>query len=55
MEAALNGARVSDDLLTPGWSSYEWRVRVAETDVTALVAANRRSNSRSATGGTAGA
>ncbi len=39
VEAALNGARVSDDLLTPGWSSYEWRVRVAETDVTALVAA----------------
>ncbi|WP_298876869.1 alpha-L-rhamnosidase [uncultured Microbacterium sp.] len=39
VEAALNGARVSDDLLTPGWSSYEWRVRVAETDVTALVEA----------------
>lgn len=38
VEATLNGARVSDDLLTPGWSSYEWRVRVAETDVTALIA-----------------
>ena len=37
VEAVLNGSRVSDDLLTPGWSSYEWRVRVAETDVTALV------------------
>ncbi|MEW1708577.1 family 78 glycoside hydrolase catalytic domain [Microbacterium sp. NPDC089190] len=39
VEAAINGIRVSDELLTPGWSSYEWRVRVAETDVTALVAA----------------
>ncbi len=39
VEAAINGIRVSDELLTPGWSSYEWRVRVAETDVTDLVAA----------------
>ncbi|ODT41349.1 MAG: alpha-L-rhamnosidase [Microbacterium sp. SCN 71-17] len=39
VEAVLNGTRVSDELLTPGWSSYEWRLRVAETDVTALVAA----------------
>ncbi|BAJ74637.1 hypothetical protein MTES_1673 [Microbacterium testaceum StLB037] len=38
VEATLNGVRVSDELLTPGWSSYEWRVRVAETDVTSLVA-----------------
>ncbi|WP_353808970.1 family 78 glycoside hydrolase catalytic domain [Agromyces sp. SYSU T00194] len=38
VEAWLNGERVSDDLLTPGWSSYEWRLRVAETDVTGLVA-----------------
>lgn len=39
VEAVLNGSRVSDELLTPGWSSYEWRIRVAETDVTSLVAA----------------
>lgn len=39
VEAVLNGSRVSDELLTPGWSSYEWRIRVAETDVTALVEA----------------
>ncbi|BDZ65588.1 alpha-L-rhamnosidase [Agromyces mangrovi Wang et al. 2018] len=38
VEAWLNGRPVSADLLTPGWSSYEWRVRFAETDVTALVA-----------------
>ncbi len=37
-EAWVNGAPASDELLTPGWSSYEWRVRVREWDVTALVA-----------------
>ncbi|AXJ08846.1 family 78 glycoside hydrolase catalytic domain [Arthrobacter sp. PM3] len=36
-EAWVNGAPASEDLLTPGWSSYEWRVRYAELDVTALV------------------
>lgn len=37
VEAWLNGRPVSDDLLTPGWSSYEWRLRYATYDVTALV------------------
>ncbi|MGO4146452.1 family 78 glycoside hydrolase catalytic domain [Paenarthrobacter sp. YAF11_1] len=37
VEAWVNGRRVSDDLLTPGWSSYEWRVRYSELDVTQLV------------------
>ena len=37
VEAWLNGQRVSADLLTPGWSSYEWRVRYTEYDVTALL------------------
>jgi alpha-L-rhamnosidase len=37
VEAHLNGRPVSGDLLTPGWSSYEWRVRYAEVDVTDLV------------------
>jgi len=37
VEARIDGAPVSPDVLTPGWSSYEWRIRVAETDVTALV------------------
>jgi alpha-L-rhamnosidase len=37
VEAWLNGRRVSDDLLTPGWSSYEWRLRYASYDVTQLV------------------
>ncbi|WP_434315940.1 family 78 glycoside hydrolase catalytic domain [Leifsonia sp. P73] len=37
VEAWLNGRPVSDDVLTPGWSSYEWRLRYATYDVTALV------------------
>ncbi|MGN6327002.1 family 78 glycoside hydrolase catalytic domain [Pseudolysinimonas sp.] len=34
VEPQLNGAPVSDALLTPGWSSYQWRLRVARHDVT---------------------
>ena len=34
VEPHLNGSPVSDNLLTPGWSSYEWRIRVARYDVT---------------------
>ncbi len=37
VEARLNGRFVSGDLLTPGWTSYEWRVRYTKIDVTALV------------------
>ncbi|RAX46166.1 alpha-L-rhamnosidase [Arthrobacter sp. AQ5-06] len=37
VEAWVNGQRASEDLLTPGWSSYEWRVRYSELDVTGLV------------------
>ena len=36
-EAYLNGQPVSDDVLSPGWSSYEWRLRYRSYDVTALV------------------
>ncbi|MCH6470158.1 alpha-L-rhamnosidase [Sinomonas terrae] len=39
VEAFVNGVRASEDVLTPGWSSYEWRVRYAELDVTELVRA----------------
>lgn len=39
VEAWLNGRPVSSDLLTPGWSSYEWRLRFATYDVTSLVEA----------------
>ncbi|MDM7883578.1 family 78 glycoside hydrolase catalytic domain [Curtobacterium sp. RHCKG23] len=34
VEAWLGGRRVSDHLLEPGWTSYEWRVRVVSHDVT---------------------
>lgn len=37
VEAWLNGRRVSDDLLTPGWTSYEWRVRYVTYDVAHLL------------------
>src|SRR5262245_53098784 len=34
-EAAINGRAVGDDVLSPGWSSYEWRLRYRSYDVTA--------------------
>jgi alpha-L-rhamnosidase len=37
-EAFLNGTPVSDDVLSPGWSSYEWRLRYRSYDVTRLLA-----------------
>jgi alpha-L-rhamnosidase len=37
--ASVNGAPVSDDVLSPGWTSYEWRLRYRSYDVTALVRA----------------
>ena len=33
-EAYLGGAKVGDDVLSPGWSSYEWRLRYRTYDVT---------------------
>jgi alpha-L-rhamnosidase len=36
-EAWLNGSPVSDDLLSPGWTSYEWRLRYRSYDVTDLL------------------
>jgi alpha-L-rhamnosidase len=38
VEAWVNGIPSSDELLAPGWTSYEWRVRVVEHDVTDAVA-----------------
>ncbi|WP_166980818.1 alpha-L-rhamnosidase [Paramicrobacterium fandaimingii] len=38
IEAWVNGHPSSDEVLAPGWTSYEWRVRLIEHDVTALVA-----------------
>ncbi len=39
-EAYLNGQSVSDDVLSPGWSSYEWRLRYRSYDVTSLLQAS---------------
>ncbi|MBV9922135.1 MAG: family 78 glycoside hydrolase catalytic domain [Pseudonocardia sp.] len=35
--ASVNGSPVSDELLSPGWSSYEWRLRYRTYDVTDLL------------------
>ena len=36
-EASLNGAPVADDVLSPGWTSYEWRLRYRTYDVAPLL------------------
>ncbi|CAL9394459.1 Alpha-L-rhamnosidase [Streptomyces sp. enrichment culture] len=36
-EAEINGKRVGDEVLAPGWSSYHHRLRYATHDVTALL------------------
>ncbi|PCN46435.1 alpha-L-rhamnosidase [Curtobacterium sp. 'Ferrero'] len=41
VEPWLAGAPVSDELLAPGWTSYEWRVRSVEHDVTERLRAVR--------------
>ena len=41
-EAYLNGAPVGDDVLSPGWSSYEWRLRYRTYDVTRSAAHRSR-------------
>jgi alpha-L-rhamnosidase len=35
-EARIDGRPVSDAVLSPGWTSYEWRLQVQEYDVTDL-------------------
>ena len=39
VEAFVNGRAVSEEVLTPGWTSYEWRLRYRSHDVTAALAA----------------
>ena len=36
-KAYLNGQPVSEDVLSPGWSSYEWRLRYRSYEVTSLL------------------
>ncbi|MFC5847220.1 family 78 glycoside hydrolase catalytic domain [Deinococcus petrolearius] len=40
-EARLNGRRVGDDVLAPGWTSYHHRLRYQTVDVTALLREGR--------------
>jgi len=40
-EASINGRRVSDDLLAPGWTDYTMRVMVQTYDVTPLLTPGR--------------
>jgi alpha-L-rhamnosidase len=39
VELEINGQPVAPDVLTPGWSSYEWRIRYRSYDVTSLLPA----------------
>ncbi|MHA6513250.1 alpha-L-rhamnosidase [Tessaracoccus sp. Z1128] len=37
VEAWINGTPVSADLLSPGWTSYEWRLHHVDYDVSSLI------------------
>jgi alpha-L-rhamnosidase len=36
-EASINGRPVSGDVLSPGWTSYQWRLRYRSYDVVSLI------------------
>lgn len=38
-EVSINGAKVGDEFLSPGWTAYDFRLNVATYDVTKLIAA----------------
>jgi alpha-L-rhamnosidase len=42
VDATLNGSTVGEEVLAPGWTSYEWRVRYRRHDVTSLLAADNQ-------------
>ena len=54
VEPYLNGTAVSSAVLTPGWSSYEWRLRYAEASVDDLLTHGNRLMLRLAPGWYAG-
>ncbi|HET7725548.1 MAG TPA: family 78 glycoside hydrolase catalytic domain, partial [Propionibacteriaceae bacterium] len=41
-EACLNGRPVTEDLFTPGWTAYEWRLQVVQFDITHLLESRNR-------------
>ena len=47
-------SRVSDDVLSPGWSRYEWRLRYREYDVTGLLRRSAQTRARASRWATAG-
>lgn len=49
-EAKLNGKRVGDFILAPGWTSYENRIQVQEYDVTDMIEKDNRLQLQTATG-----
>ena len=42
-ECFVDGAPVSPEVLSPGWSAYEWRLRYRSHDVTPLAPSTARS------------
>ncbi|MEI2778384.1 MAG: family 78 glycoside hydrolase catalytic domain [Tetrasphaera sp.] len=49
-EASLNGRPVTESVLNPGWTAYEWRVQVQCFEVTALLTDDNRIHVRLAGG-----
>lgn len=41
-EATLNGTPVTDNVLSPGWTSYQWRLQYQQFDVTPLLQADNQ-------------
>ncbi|WP_432505549.1 alpha-L-rhamnosidase [Kineococcus arenarius] len=51
VEPWLDGRRVGEDVLSPGWSSYEWRLRYRSHDVTEALRAPGAAGEGGAAGG----
>ena len=45
-EASINGRPVTDSVLNPGWTAYEWRLQVQRFDVTELITASSEATVR---------
>lgn len=39
-EAFIDGTSIDNSVMNPGWTSYEWRLQVTDTDVTSLLKAS---------------
>ena len=39
-EASIDGTSIDGSVMNPGWTSYEWRLQVTETDVTDMLKAS---------------